>query len=1284
MGRTPLPALPKSADCLGGIFMKRNLFHIFIALALCLSSLPAPARAADTVPERTVVSSPAGLAQALNDAAALDPNHLPDDLAAEVKESTVLLRQDVKIDKVLQIDCDVTMDLMGCLLDMQGGFLQADSGRTVTIQSSQSYGAFNGGIQSANPTAAVAAMRGCNLTVRDICISAENGYCVAVSADPRGKTLETRLTLEQMDMESPVGGVCVHGSLNQDIDQEEGNYPILSLKGVQINDSQRNDATAESIGLYLAGMADTSIQDSQIYGAPAIGIQSGSLTIGSGACITGVGRYVDALTANGSGINRDGSALLIENHPAYAGHIKVTVEPNADVSSKNSCAIREVTADSWAGIPPEIVLNGGSLFSWSQLDSAVCITQADLSATLDFWTYIAQEPLTASVRGSDKAAGTDYAEIYEQVGLVLSEPDDSSGIRTYTLAIDHLGLDQAVQDDTLYEVLKDPNRPGSLCFRMELSPPAQVAREVKQAFSSIYQHPSTPGDPSGALEEMSLSSAGRASHDIEVYYGSYAPYNEDITVIWLDQEGYILAVTHLAVNTEQMPEYPVDFDTGGGSPVQGLSVTRKIPKPADPSKEGFRFDGWYRESYLKTKWDFEQDIVTRSTTLFAKWTQVQTVTFDSRGGSPVNSQETAPGGKVKKPADPSREGYVFGGWYQDSACQTPWNFSTGKVNQSLTLYAKWTQLHTVTFDSQGGSQVDAQTVAAGNKASRPPAPNKPGFTFSDWYRESACRNLWDFDVYTVNQDVTLYARWNPLPPAVVTFRPNGGTVSPASATVQNGRLASLPTPVREGYTFGGWFTSSSGGTAITTETEFLTDTTIYAHWTVNAAPPAAKYTVAFDSQGGSAVRNQQVAQGSKVQKPSDPARSGYRFDAWYMEKSCQNAWKFDVYTVSQDTTLYAKWISAGTSEPDPGPAQYQVTFDSRGGSAVASQTVTSGGKVSKPADPARSGFDFGGWYLDNLCKTPWSFDRGAVTQNITLYAKWTPAGADEPDPGPNPGPNPGQEDEEYFIRVRSDFQYGEVYVSQRYALPGEQVTVTVEPDPDARLSWLDAESSDGRLLRLSQSGSRYRFTMPAANVTIDAGFTLLNTYSGSSSPSSKPVKTTPKPTFPSLAYRPAGAFQDLSWDSWSYSAAQWAYQNGFLDTAPDGSFYLNGPVSHQEMWKILARWQGAFPVGPDGVVAWARQSGVSKSTSPGSSMSRQDLVTYLYKCYFLMGGDVSAQGNLSAYPDQSLIKVKFSRDAWLWAVDRGLISGTADGRLNPHGAVTRAEFAAILMRLCQM
>ena len=180
------------------------------------------------------------------------------------------------------------------------------------------------------------------------------------------------------------------------------------------------------------------------------------------------------------------------------------------------------------------------------------------------------------------------------------------------------------------------------------------------------------------------------------------------------------------------------------------------------------------------------------------------------------------------------------------------------------------------------------------------------------------------------------------------------------------------------------------------------------------------------------------------------------------------------------------------------------------------------------------------------------------------------------------------------------------------------------------------------------------------------------------------MKTTPKPTFPSLAYRPAGAFQDLSRDSWSYSAAQWAYQNGFLDTAPDGSFYLNGPVSHQEMWKILARWQGAFPAGPDGVVAWARQSGVSKSTSPGSSMSRQDLVTYLYKCYFLMGGDVSAQGNLSAYPDQSLIKVKFSRDAWLWAVDRGLISGTADGRLNPHGAVTRAEFAAILMRLCQM
>ncbi len=69
--------------------------------------------------------------------------------------------------------------------------------------------------------------------------------------------------------------------------------------------------------------------------------------------------------------------------------------------------------------------------------------------------------------------------------------------------------------------------------------------------------------------------------------------------------------------------------------------------------------------------------------------------------------------------------------------------------------------------------------------------------------------------------------------------------------------------------------------------------------------------------------------------------------------------------------------------------QYTVTFNSEGGSSVPSQTVPYGGKVTKPADPTKTGYTFAGWYKDEAYTTQWDFDNDVVTQDITLYAKWT-------------------------------------------------------------------------------------------------------------------------------------------------------------------------------------------------------------------------------------------------------------------------------------------------------
>ena len=137
--------------------------------------------------------------------------------------------------------------------------------------------------------------------------------------------------------------------------------------------------------------------------------------------------------------------------------------------------------------------------------------------------------------------------------------------------------------------------------------------------------------------------------------------------------------------------------------------------------------------------------------------------------------------------------------------------------------------------------------------------------------------------------------------------------------------------------------------------------------------------VTFDSQSGSAVDSQYVAKDGKATKPSDPARSGYIFDGWYKEKECTTPWNFSQDTVTQDTTLYAKYTKIS----------FIVTFDSQGGSAVDSQSVAKDGKATKPSDPARSGYIFDGWYKEKECTTPWSFSQDTVTRDTTLYAKFT-------------------------------------------------------------------------------------------------------------------------------------------------------------------------------------------------------------------------------------------------------------------------------------------------------
>jgi len=213
----------------------------------------------------------------------------------------------------------------------------------------------------------------------------------------------------------------------------------------------------------------------------------------------------------------------------------------------------------------------------------------------------------------------------------------------------------------------------------------------------------------------------------------------------------------------------VAFDPQGGSDIITATVLTggNATQPANPTREGYTFAGWYKEAACTNAWNFANDVVTADVTLYAKWISDSspsfTVTFDSQGGSAVQSQIVEDGGTATQPANPTQDGFTFAGWFKEAACTNVWSFANDAVTADVTLFAKWISnsitTYTVTFDPQGGNAVTPQTIAQGEKVTQPADPEREGYTFGGWFKEAACTNVWNFSTDAVDSDVTIYAKW---------------------------------------------------------------------------------------------------------------------------------------------------------------------------------------------------------------------------------------------------------------------------------------------------------------------------------------------------------------------------------------------------------------------------------------------------------------------------------------------------------------------------------------------
>lgn len=186
-------------------------------------------------------------------------------------------------------------------------------------------------------------------------------------------------------------------------------------------------------------------------------------------------------------------------------------------------------------------------------------------------------------------------------------------------------------------------------------------------------------------------------------------------------------------------------------------------KPANPEKEGYVFAGWYTNVDLTDKYNFDLP-VTADLKLYAKFeesvaVETQTVTFMKDAETLFDTSVVKKGNTVGVPAEPTNDGYSFAGWYTDVKCTTAYDFNL-PVNIDITLYAKWLAKYTVSFDTDGGSTVESQTVVTGNKATKPAVnPTKKGYNFVGWYTDNTYTTEFDFENTIITDNTTIYAKF---------------------------------------------------------------------------------------------------------------------------------------------------------------------------------------------------------------------------------------------------------------------------------------------------------------------------------------------------------------------------------------------------------------------------------------------------------------------------------------------------------------------------------------------
>ena len=351
-----------------------------------------------------------------------------------------------------------------------------------------------------------------------------------------------------------------------------------------------------------------------------------------------------------------------------------------------------------------------------------------------------------------------------------------------------------------------------------------------------------------------------------------------------------------------------------------------------------------REGYTFGGWERSTD-ADGNVTYKAKWTPIEkiTVTYDPDNGQDKESTEIDRGSnEPAQKKDPYKEGHKFLGWDR-----------TQDENGNVTYKARWEKIPegesiVITYDKADGSDPEKTTIQRGDKEpAQPEDPTREGYKFEGWERTQ------DED----GSNVTYTAKWTPIEKITITHDPgNGEPVDKYIIDRGEDEHAQPADPTRDGYTFTGWDrTIDENGNVI-----------YKARWTP-VTPPETIKVVYIDPATGEKIIDETVKRTeNEPAQPADPTREGYRFTGWQRVQDPE----------SGDVTYTARW------EEIPETEQITVTYIDEsapeGEQVIQTETIDKG-TPEKPApdDPTREGYTFGGWER--------STDENG---NVTYKAKW--------------------------------------------------------------------------------------------------------------------------------------------------------------------------------------------------------------------------------------------------------------------------------------------------------